>query len=55
MRVVKYFSYEGPFLDRECIHIVTFSSNFTEPSGIIGMRRNELQGVRWMNHMQSVK
>ncbi|KAJ3794573.1 ABC protein [Lentinula aff. detonsa] len=37
MRVVKYFSYEGPFLDR-----------------IFGMRRNELQGVRWMNHMQSV-
>ncbi|GAW05470.1 ABC protein [Lentinula edodes] len=37
MRVVKYFSYEGPFLDR-----------------ITGMRRNELQGVRWMNHMQSV-
>ncbi|KIK55762.1 hypothetical protein GYMLUDRAFT_831145 [Collybiopsis luxurians FD-317 M1] len=37
MRVVKYFSYEGPFLDR-----------------IFSMRRNELQGVRWMNHMQSV-
>ncbi|KAF9074671.1 ABC protein [Rhodocollybia butyracea] len=37
MRVVKYFSYEGPFLDR-----------------IFGMRRSELQGVRWMNHMQSI-
>ncbi|KAJ4467870.1 ABC protein [Lentinula aciculospora] len=37
MRVVKYFSYEGPFLDR-----------------MFGTRRNELQGVRWMNHMQSV-
>ncbi|KAF5370179.1 hypothetical protein D9757_010634 [Collybiopsis confluens] len=37
MRVVKYFCYEGPFLDR-----------------IFGIRRRELQGVRWMNHMQSV-
>ncbi|KAJ3773608.1 ABC protein [Lentinula raphanica] len=37
MRVVKYFSYEGPFLDR-----------------IFNMRYNEVYGVRWMNHMQSV-
>lgn len=30
-------------------------SHADDSAGIFGMRRNELQGVRWMNHMQSVK
>lgn len=57
MRVVKYFSYETPFLERTSLHsLANCGLLIVAPeSGIYAIRGNELEGIKNILMTQSAK
>ena len=59
MRIVKYFSYEQPFLTRELFfYAVIFRSNISNTDvqkGIYENRANELKFIQYINLIRSAK